>query len=427
MIARSIIITGCAVVATAFAQSPMHLTLTDAERLALAGNPRVQVSRLTALAEHQVITEQRSNLLPTVVGNITAVGADSGSRLAAGGLSNSAVYSRAASGLNATQLVTDFGRTRNLTASAGRRAQASDQSTLDTRAQVLITVDRAYFGLLRANAVLTVAQQTVNTRQLVSDQVTALARSNLRSTLDVSFANVNLGQAQLLLASAQNDKSAAEADLANALGLPAQTSGFTLDEAPLPDPLPDQADPLVQQAIRDRPDIVSLRLQQSSAERFVEAEHDLSLPTIAVAGSAGFVPVGEVQVPGRFGAIGVNVNIPILNGGLFRARRNEAELRAQSATQAVLDLQNRVTRDVRVAWLGARTAFERLTLTAQVLAQARLAGDLSQERYNLGLGSIIELTQAQLNVTSAEIDSTTAKYEYQAQRSALAFTIGALR
>ncbi len=121
------------------------------------------------------------------------------------------------------------------------------------------------------------------------------------------------------------------------------------------------------------------------------------------------------------------MNIPILNGGLFRARRTEAALRAQSAEQALLDLQNRVTRDVRVAWLGAETAFERLNLTAQVLDQARLALDLSQQRYNLGLGSIVELTQAQLSVTSAQIDSSAAKYDYQAQRSTLAFTIGALR
>jgi len=117
----------------------------------------------------------------------------------------------------------------------------------------------------------------------------------------------------------------------------------------------------------------------------------------------------------------------VLNGGLFRARRTEAELRAQSAAQAVLDLQNRVARDVRVAWLAAETAFQRLALTEQVLEQARLAEDFAQRRYDLGLSSIIELSQAQLNLTSAQIDGTTAKYDYQAQRSALQFAIGALR
>jgi outer membrane protein len=410
-----------------FAQTPLHLTLADAERQAVAANPRIRMSTLDAAAAHQVTAEQRSAALPNLIGSITGVGADSGSRLAAGGLTNPAVYDRAAAGLTATQLITDFGRTRNLTASADLRAKASDQSSLDTRAQIIAVVDHAYFGLLRANAVLQVAEETVRTRQLVADQVTALAQSNLRSSLDVSFANVNLGQAKLLLTSAQNDVHAADAELASALGLPTQTSGFTLDEPPLPDPLPPSADPLVAQAFRDRPDVASLRLQETAARRFTEAERDLALPTVNVAASAGVVPAGETQVPGRYGAIGVNMNIPILNGGLFRARRTEAALRAQSAEQALLDLQNRVTRDVRVAWLGAETAFERLNLTAQVLDQARLALDLSQQRYNLGLGSIVELTQAQLSVTSAQIDSSAAKYDYQAQRSTLAFTIGALR
>lgn len=412
---------------SAFAQAPMHLTLADAERLAVTNNPRFQVSRLDAAAQHQVTEQERAANKPNVVGSLTAVGADSGTRLAAGSLTNPAIYNRAAAGLTATQLLTDFGRTRNLTQSANLRAQASDQSSLDTRAQVLVGVDRAYFELLRANALMQVAQDTVKTRQLMADQISALAASKLRSSLDVSFAMVNLGQAQLLLSSAQNETHSAEADLANALGLPGQTGSFTLEESTLPDPLPASPDPLVAQALHDRPDVVSLRLQQTAAERFTEAERDLALPTIELAGSAGFVPAGDVQVPGRFGAVGVNVNVPILNGGLFRARRSEAELRAQSAAQGVLDLQNRVTRDVRVAWLASQTAFDRLNLTQQVLEQSRLALDLAQQRYNLGLGSIVELSQAQLNVTSAQIDSAAAKYDYESQRSTLAFTIGALR
>jgi outer membrane protein len=409
------------------AQTPQHLTLADVERLALAGNPLVQASRLSAAAEHQVTEEQKAALRPALIGSFTTVGADSGSRLAAGALTNPAVFNRLATGLTASQLLTDFGRSHNLTASADLRAQASDQSTLDTRAQVLIQADRAYFALLRANAVLKVAQETVTERQLVADQVGALARSNLKSQLDVSFAEVNLGQAQLLLESAQNEVHAAESDLASAMGAAAPASGYALDEAPMPDPLADSAEPLLQQALKDRPDIASLRLRESAARRYAEAERDLTMPTIAVAASAGFAPAGDIQVPNRYGAIGLNVNIPILNGGLFRARRSEAELRAQAAAQAVLDLENRVSRDVRVAWLDAQTAFRRLALTAQVLQQAQLALDLSQRRYELGLSSIIELTQAQLNLTAAQIDSTAAKYDYQSRRSVLSFAVGALR
>ena len=409
-------------------QPPQTLTLTlaDAERLAIQNNPQFSSAKFTAAAAYQVPNELRANTLPTVTGAITGVGADSGSRLAAGALNNPVVYNRIGTGVIANQLVTDFGRTKNLVASAQLRAQAQDQVTETARANILIATARAYFGVLRARSVLTVAQQTVMARQLVSDQVTALANSNLKSLLDVSFANVNLADSQLLLSQAQSDVKSAEAELANALGLPGQTA-FTLQEENFPEAVPPSADPLIMQALQDRPELKDLRLEQSAAERQAKAEHALFYPTIAVTGAAGFVPTGEAAVPGRYGAIGLNLAIPILNGGLFRARQTEAELKAKAANENVNDLANRVTRDVRVAYLNAQTAFDRVGLTDQLLKQAQLALDLARGRYDLGLSSIVELSQAQLNLTSAQIGVASARYDYQTERSILDYQIGALR
>ena len=294
--------------APAWAQQPMSLTLAQAENLATQNNPKFAAARLNAAAAYQAPIEARAGLLPNVNGLITGVGADSGSRLAAGGLNNPVVYNRFASGLMVNQLVTDFGRTSSLIASDKLRAQAQDQVTETTRADILVATTRAYFAVLRANAVLQVAQQTVSARQLVSDQITALFHSQLKSQLDVSFANVNLADAQLLLAQAQNDLKSAEADLAAAIGLSAPTS-FSLSEEAVPDALPDRVDTFVQRALQDRPELKDLKLEQGAAERFAKAEHALKYPTVAVAGTAGFVPVGEDAVPGRYGAIGLNVRL----------------------------------------------------------------------------------------------------------------------
>jgi len=407
-------------------QQILNLTLAEAERLAIQNNPQFSAARFTAAASYQVPLQYRAGLLPSVSGAVTAVGADSGSRLAAGALNNPVVYDRLASGLIVNQLVTDFGRTGSLIAAAKLRAQAQDQVTETARASILIATARAYFGVLRARSVLTVAQQTVSARQLVSDQVTALANSNLKSGLDVSFANVNLADAQLLLLQAQNDVKAAEAQLATALGLPSQIE-FSLQDEPAPGPLTGGVDPLVTQALQDRPELKDLRLEQSAAERFAKAEHSLFYPSIGVAGTAGFVPAGEAAVPGRYGAIGVNVSIPVFNGGLFRSRQTEAELKSKAASDNVTDLANRVTRDVRVAFLNAQTAFERVGLTDQLLKQAQLALDLARGRYDLGLSSIVELSQAQLNLTGAQIGSASAQYDYQTERAILDYQVGALR
>ncbi len=405
---------------------PMQLTLAEAQRLAVQNNPQYGAAKLTAAASHQVPTEIRANYFPTAFGSITGVGADSGSRIAAGALNNPVIYNRIGTGITVNQLFTDFGRTRELIASSQFRAQAQDQASEATRADVVLAATRAYFAVLRANAVLNVARQTVSARQLVSEQVTALEANRLKSTLDVSFANVNLADARLLLASAENDLHSTEAELAAAMGLPAQTQ-FALSEEAMPAAPPAQIDPLIQDALQSRPELKDLRLQQIAAERFAKAEHALYYPSIGATATAGLAPAADPAVPGRYGAAGINVNIPVFNGGLFKARQTEAELRAQAAAQSVNDLVNRVTRDLRVAYLAEQTAYQRLSLTNQLLQQAQLALELSQSRYDLGLSSIIELSQAQLNLTSAQIAVASAKYDYQTQWALVQFQTGALR
>jgi outer membrane protein len=410
----------------AFAQQTVHLTLAEAQRLAVENNPQLSAARFRAAAAYQVPLQYRANYEPSLTGSFTSVGADNGSRLAAGGLNNPVVYSRIGSGLTVSQLVSDFGRTGNLMGAAKLQAAAQDQAAETTRADILLAASRAYFSLLRARAVMKVADQTVAARQLVSDQVTALAQAKLKSTLDVSFANVNLADARLLQVQAQNDVKAAGTNLATAMGLPGE-GGFVLAEEAMPDPLPDRVGDLIHQAAQNRPELKNLRLQQNAAERLTKAEHDLYYPTIGVVGTAGFVPAGYATVPGRYGAIGLNVNIPIFNGGLFKARQSEAELKARAAAQSVNDLENRVVRDVRVAYLNATAAYDRLGLTRQLLDQAQMALNLAQSRYDLGLGSIVELSQAQLNLTSAQIANASAKYDYQAQRVNVEYQLGALR
>jgi outer membrane protein len=406
-------------------QQAMNLTLADAGRLAIQNNPQFSAAKYTASAAYQVPNQYRAAMQPNLFGSFTGVGADNGSRLAAGGLNNPVVYNRLGSGVGASQLITDFGRVHNLVGMARLKAAAQDQVTEATRADILLETGRAYFALLKAKALLKVAVQTVTARQALADQVTALAQSKLRSTLDVSFANVNLSDAKLLLAQAQNGEEAAEARLAAAMGLPGGTT-FTLAEEPLPPEIPGRVSDLIAEAIQNRPELKSLRLRRSAAQRFIRAEHALYYPSVGLVGAAGFSPAGEDQVPGRYGAIGLNITIPVFNGGLFHARQAEAELKAKAAADNVSDLQNRVVRDVRVAYLDAVTARDRMALTHELLTQAQLAMDLAQSRFDLGLGTIVELSQAQLNMTSAQIAEASAKYDYQAMRVNMDYQTGVL-
>jgi outer membrane protein len=402
------------------------LTLAQAEQTALQNHPQIQAAEFGAQAATQVIRESRAAYYPTVFGSITGADALSGSRIAAGALNNPIIYDRLAGGIAFGQLVTDFGRTHSLVESSSLNAQSQQESVSGQRASVLLDVDRAYYSVLRAQAVQRVAQATVEARQLVLDQVSALAQSSLRSGLDVSFARVNVSTAQLLLVQAQNDTDRSFAALATALGGQSVPSR-ALAEEPLPPAPPDDSAPLVADAFRQRPDLSAARLAAQSATAFADAESGLKRPSVAVAGAVGVVPFYQVGISDRYAAVGVNLNVPLFNGYLYGARAAEALARARAQDQRVRDVENQIRRDVETAWLNARTAFQRLDLTTQLLDQARQTLDLAQARYNLGLSSIVELNQAQLSQTQAELEAASARYDYQVQNAALDFATGARR
>jgi outer membrane protein len=375
--------------------------------------------------KREITLANQERIYPFAYGSLTGAAAESGSRIAAGVLNNPIIYNRYANGVTVSQLLTDFGRTPNLVASSSLHAQAQDENAQATREDVLLQVDRAYYGALRAEAVLTVAEETVKERQLVADRATELAKSKLKSGLDVSFANVNLSEAKLMLVSAQNEVTAAFAQLSAALGYQDNRTFSLVDES-LPAPPPPDVSDLVAQAMQNRPELASLRFDSQSAHRFAKAERDLWFPTVSFAGSAGLIPFHQDTLTNRYAAAGLNVNIPIFNGKLYSARAAEARLKAEAADQNLRDEADRVARDVRLAWSNAQTGFQRLGLTQQLLDHANLALDLAQQRYKLGLGSIVELSQAQLSQTQAQIEQASAKYDYQAQIASLNYQIGAL-
>ena len=171
------------------------MTLADAQKLALQNHPQIAAANYRALAAQEVVKETRAGYFPDVNLYADAVGAENeDARILAGALNNPSIYDRLAGGLAVNQLITDFGRTANLTASSKFQAQAEKQNASATREQVLLQVNVNYFGTLGAQAVLQVAQQTVDTRQLLLDQVSVLASNKIKSELDVSFARVAVQQ-----------------------------------------------------------------------------------------------------------------------------------------------------------------------------------------------------------------------------------------
>lgn len=408
------------------AQSGPALSLTDAIQRALANHPRVLAAEDVARAAAAATSESKSTRYPTVFGSVTAVDALINSRIAAGGLNNPIIFDRYSNGVTLQQLVTDFGRSGDLVQTASLHQQARDQDVNAARADIELQVTAAYLAARRAQAVLQVTDDTVAARQLVVNQITTLAQNQLKSDLDVSFANVNLSQAQLLQLEARNDVQARFADLAAAMGERDQTI-YTLvdpeDAAPVPPQVPD-LDPLLTSAMSARPDLLSVRADFNAAQHFASAQGELSRPNISFAAAAGVTPWHQSTLTDRYAAAGINVNIPIFSGHLFGAEHAEAAARADAESERVRDTENRITHDIRVAWLQAGEAFQRIALTGQLVTQATRAQGLAQSRYDLGLSSIVELSQAQLNATEARLQQANARYDYAAALAILRYQAG---
>jgi outer membrane protein len=394
-----------------------------ARQIALHSNPRIGSAGLNAQAADAVARETRAAFYPLLTGNLTGVGSERGTAVEAGALTTSSLYSRASGGVVLNQLITDFGRTAGLSRAAGLRAAATAQNASATRAEIVLEVDRAYADALAADSVLRVARATVDYRRTALRQVEALAQSSLRSTLDVSFLQVNVSDAELLLFRAENQLRAARARLSAAMGNQSDADFELVDEPLPPAPAPDM-ETLVRQALRERPDLAALRLDTDAARSLAQAEKRLSAPTITLLAAAGGSPVLDGAIRGTYAAAGVNVSVPLFNGGLFAARRSEAELRAAAVQKDMEALVLGIARDVRLAWLDENNAWQRLDVTARIVEQSNRSVRLAQARYDSGLGAIVELNQAQLSQTTAQINAAAAKYEYIERVAELDFVTG---
>jgi outer membrane protein len=407
------------------AQSP-RLTRSEAEQMAIKNNPRISVSRLLALAQHQAVREARSGELPTSTASVTAVDAEDGSRISAGPLTASRLFEHAGAGANFSQLITDLGRTHNLISAAKLEEKAQNANAMATENDIVIATDQAFYSALEAQALDEVAKQNVNMRQTTDTQVGQLTKNKLKSTLDLSFSNVNLSQAKLMLLDAQNNLDSSMAALDAVLGLDREVTYELVDDAQNLQPPPDDVDHLAQLGLEQRPDLQALQLDQQSQAKFSTAQHDQMLPSIAAAGTVGSVPIRPAQyyTTNWWGGIGVDLNIPVFNGFLYSAQAKEASLRAQAAAEKTRELRDEVVRDIHTSWLAAKTAYQRMAVTDEMLRQANLSLQLAQTRYQIGLSSIVELSQAQYQQTDAAIGHTNAIYQYRLALATLNYQMG---
>jgi outer membrane protein len=416
-----------AVRATA-APLPPLLTLDDARRLALANHPDLRASGFDMSAANEAVKIARSAYSPQVAANATQAGAPGGTRiLASGALNDPTVIQRTALGFGLSQYVTDFGRTHALVQASREELAAQLAAGNATRDSVLLDVTQAYYAVLRADALLDVANATVRERDTLVRQAQALARAGLRSILDVSIAERDASSANQLVLQARNARIDAYADLAEAIG----TSNFRVYRLPSSSALPAMPptlDALMATALRSSPQLAEARAAGRAQAARAEAAAKLTSPTVTGYAYFGGAPFKEsnVEIASPYAAAGIAVNLPIFNGGQLAAQRRQAQDLAKAADERTIEQRNALERDVHSAFEDVQTARGNVDVTAQYLRTARQAFTLTQARYRIGLSSIADLSQAQLEEEQAAIAQTNAIYDFTAREAALEFAAGVI-
>jgi outer membrane protein len=295
----------------------------------------------------------------------------------------------------------------------------------------LLATDQAFYRLLNAQSLLDVAKATVTARGDVQNLTSALTRSALKSDLDLNIASADLSQAQLLELDAENGVASSSAALAAVLAAPADTLYHAVEDsedAPPPPPSPDSSAAINGSAQAQRPDLQALRFNAAADQKFVTAQQLQHLPTISALALGGITPVAPdgVFVPNWYAAGGVNLTLPLFTGFRIDAQTQEARLRQKAAEKQTQELSDTIARDVRVALLNAQTAFRRIAVADQFRKQTAQALALAQTRYKLGLSSIVELSQAQLQSTQAAVAAVNARYDYLLSLRSLDYARGQL-
>jgi outer membrane protein len=406
---------------------PRSITLTQAEAIAFRQAPELGRAYYNTQAAQQVISEARSGLFPQVVGDVEAVGTNRANiRIgASGGLNNPTILNRQSNGINISQLIFDFGRTMNLTAAAKFQALSEVQREELAKGQLLLQVDRSYFDVLKAQALLRVANETVSSRQIVYDEIAALAQNKLKSDLDQTYARANLEEANQLVLQAKNAVEVAYSKLSEAMGFQS-VQKFSLNDS-APQKFPEKSlGLLVSQALQSRPEVVDLRDQVQGSQKEAAAARDARFPKIEALGSLGRTTTGGSAVYGDYAAAGIDIEVPLFTGGLLSARQKEATFRASAEQKSLEEEENQVVEEVNASWFDAFTALKNIGVAEQLAASAQQALELATAEYRAGRTSIIELSQAQLIALQADIAAASAKYDYQIDRVQLDYQSGAL-
>ncbi len=409
---------------------PPRLTLQQSIQTALDKHPALQSAEFAVRGAEARFNQAKAPYYPQVGGAaIQSNGAlRSNAFLRPSGSLISPNQSDMTIGVAASQTVYDFGQTASRVDAQRSDKARIEKDAMTRRAEVVLGVERAYFTVLKRKRLVEIAEQTVRERDVLKRQVETLYRNQLKSKLDLGLVQVQLSDAEFFVIRARNDLTTGFAELNNAMGIEG-SAAYTLEEvSPTVEP-PQALGDLLAEAMDRRPELLAYKERIRTADHRIKAAGNLNFPTLQVIGSAGDTEHisnrPNLQEGGWWGVGGV-VSVPLFTGFLIQNQVAEATAQ-QRETQAIyLTAAQNVQLQVKDSFLDLVTLIQQGKVAEEQVKIAREALTLASQRYKLGLSSIVEVTQSEVAVTSAETRLAETQYDAKISEARLRYAVGGI-
>jgi len=327
--------------------------------------------------------------------------------------------------LSGSQTVFDFSSIRRYQAS--RSGIAAARSDVDrTQEQVAAQVARAYLLAERADADVEAAEANVQLSQAVLTQAEHQKEAGVGTGLEITRAKVQLANDQQRLLEAQNNRRAARLRLLRAMGMRLDTELQLTDKLQYTPVDAMTVEEAQGQAVKTRPDLKAQQERESNARLSASATKLERLPSVSAFGDYGAIGTGlDNAVPTR--TYGVSLRVPIFDGGRRDARRAESASQLRSERVRTNDLKEQVELDVRLALDALRSADDQVKVAQEGLELAGAELAQARRRYDAGVGTSLEVTDAQTRLERARDNQIQALYRHGVARIDLAESMGRVR
>jgi outer membrane protein len=408
------------------------LSLDEAVESARERQPQLRQARAATEAAAARQTQAFSSMLPqvsatasylrTTTNAVSRPGAPSTQGQNTGSFSTSPSIS---DNVTASVLLFDFMATPNRYRAAGALAESARDSEQATSLQVDFNVRSAYFTARADKSLVRVAEDTLANLQRHLEQTEGFVEAGTHPEIDVVQARTDTANARVQLINAQNTYEQAKVALNAAMGVIGPTDYDVADQSltPVADEDDPNGDQLYAEATEVRPEVASLEQQVRANQLTVSAIRGQYAP--AISATAGFVQGGQsLDNLGWNASFGLSLNWQIFQGGLTNASVREAQANVANIVAQLDLLRQQIRTDVDSARFAVRAAKASISATQEALTNSKVRLDLAEQRYAVGVGSAIELGDAQVAVTQAAAQAIQADGQLASARAQLLRALG---